>query len=312
MNAITLESIASLVQRESLLSFSGHKRQLLLRKVEARKNALLLPDIGAYYNYLCTSSAELELLLGLLTVNETSFFRNRHQFDFLMRNIIPQFEELRGEELFRSPNLVAGGWFSRRQSVRVLCAGCSTGEEPYSVAMAFLESLRFPRACDVSILAGDLSNSCLQTARDGWYDDSRLKHLSRALRSRYMDEAAGGWRFREEVKKLITFFRFNLKDFIAGKESVAGEDIGGSYDIIFCRNVMIYFPVDIQQALVRKLFQALAPGGYLFTGDAEPLHLYEHEFKTVQNAACLIYQKKEKDPPRGGESYDGHRQAPIS
>lgn len=292
MNAAVLEAIAALVQSESLLSFSGHKSRLLCRGIEERMAALTLPDMNSYLEYLQASTAEVTLLLGLLTVNETSFFRNQRQFDFLMETIIPQIEAVKGEALFRSSSFIQNEPGSQRQSLRVLCAGCSTGEEPYSVAVAMLESLRFVKAWDVTILAGDLDENCLKIARDGWYHDSRVNKLPLLVRNRYMEAADGGWRFREEVKRLITYCRLNLKDFIAKREYMASEFGIESFDMIFCRNVMIYFQLESQQMLIDALFRSLVPGGYLFTGDAEPLHMYEHEFQPVQSADCLIYQKK--------------------
>jgi len=183
-------------------------------------------------------------------------------------------------------------------NIRVLCAGCSTGEEPYSVAMALFDALKYPRAWNVEIVAGDLSESCIKMAAAGYYERERLKGIPPSYAGRYMEKHGKGAIVKDEIKRLVRFCSLNLNDIMDG-EPLPGMKSGDKqfddkqFDIIFCRNVMIYFSTEAQQQLVDTLFRLLIPGGYLFTGDAEPLHLYNHQFETVRDAGCLIYRKSE-------------------
>lgn len=286
-------SIEQFVHDRSLLYFQGHKRQVLKGKLKERLARLNLPDLGAYLELLKTSSREESALLDLVTTNETFFFRNPAQFRFLMERIIPALEEEKGREVVRSWGEAEPLSPASIMKLRILCAGCSTGEEPYSVAMALLETLRYPKAWNIEILAVDLSESCIKSAATGHYEDERLKGLPADYLDRYMEPTAGGFVVNDEVKKLVRFCPFNLGSIINGESFPGtGDDFAG-FDLVFCRNVMIYFSVETQQRLVDALFHLLAPGGYLFTGDAEALHIYDHDFRTVLDAGCLIYRKME-------------------
>ena len=212
-----------------------------------------------------------------------------------MEKIVPALEDGKGRDAMRSRvgNITTPP--TSLMKLRILCAGCSTGEEPYSVAMSLLSTLRYPRAWDIEILAGDLNESCIRVAKKGFYDEERVKGLPDAFRDRYTEHVPGGLLVTEEVRRLVRFSVLNLNDIINGG-SFPGvhADLAG-FDIVFCRNVMIYFSLPTQQLLVDFLYRSLLPGGYLFTGDAEPLHLYKHEFATVRDVRCLIYQKAETD-----------------
>lgn len=293
MNCTALDSIARFVHQRSRLCFSGHRRSVLKNRLEGRLAQLSLPDLAAYQSYLGSSSGEEEILLDLLTTNETSFFRNWVQFRYLMEKIVPEIELKRGKEVLRSWGRNPRNQSGSVMKLRILCAGCSTGEEPYSVAMALLESLRYPKAWDIEILAGDISASCVRTAMSGCYDVDRLKGIPHDYLNRYATREGGGVTFTAEVKSLIRFCTLNLNDVMDGGGFPGMTGGRAAFDIIFCRNVMIYFSPESQQQLVDVLHNHLVPGGYLFTGDAEPLHLYEHDFMAVRDAGCLVYKKTE-------------------
>jgi len=271
------DRIALFLRHKSRLSFAGHKRSILRRRLESRLAQLNLPDFCAYWSFLLGNPAEEANLYDLATTNETSFFRNGAQFSYLREFICPKMEK-RAMDTSRS--------------IRVLSAGCSTGEEPYSIAMTMLDSFRRPVETRLEIVAGDISENCLHVARAGYYDNDRLGKLPAGYRERFMEERGEGATFKGSVKKCIRFIRMNLDDLM--KADQAAWSVGqGGFDIIFCRNVMIYFAPDCQQVLVDTLHRLLLPGGFLFTGDAEPLHLFRHEFQPVATAGCLIYQKTE-------------------
>ena len=293
MGDLHLDKIREYIQERTRLHFAGHKKSVLRQRLETRLEELGLPDFAAYWSYLRRTPGEEKRLFDLLTTNETFFFRNPEQFRYLREKIVPAIELKRGLDVVRSWGHERRIPSSAIMKLRILCAGCATGEEPYSVAMTVLEGLRYPRAWDIGIVAGDLSGSCLATARRGFYENERLGGVPASFREKYMKECAGGAMVLDAVKELVTFVPLNLNDVMNGGP-VAGcpADFEG-FDIVFCRNVMIYFSSACQQLLVDTLHRLLAPGGHLFTGDAEPLHLFSHEFATVKEAGCLIYQKME-------------------
>jgi chemotaxis protein methyltransferase CheR len=293
MKEAILDIIADFIQQRSRLCFDKHKRTILKQRLEERSAHLGLPDLTTYWNYLRNTIQEESTLLDLITINETSFFRNPGQFQFLTKRIIPELEARKGAEVIRSWGSAAPVPPGSIMKVRILCAGCSTGEEPYSVAMALSDGLRYPRAWDIRILAGDLSASCIRTASAGYYGTDRLKGLPVGYAGKYMESHGAGSVVKNEVKRLVTFCHMNLVDVINGEPLPGSERDNELFDIIFCRNVMIYFSSETQQQLVGSLFHLLTPGGYLFTGDAEPLHLYKHDFEPVREAGCLIYKKME-------------------
>src|SRR6185369_7784498 len=275
MEEMVLDNIAAYLLDRSRLSFAGHKRSLLRRRLEGRLSELQLPDFLAYWRYLISSADEDGKLFDLATTNETSFFRNPAQFDYLHDSIVPGI-------------LCSSG--SDKGSLRILCAGCSTGEEPYSVAMTLLDAIGSSNRLQVDIVAGDISESCLQIARAGYYEAEKLSKLPPGYRERFMAGDTHGATVKDDLKRIVRFTRLNLDDLM--KSDCPSWNLGlGVFDIIFCRNVMIYFAPSCQQQLVDTLQRLLVTGGYLFTGDAEPLHLFRHEFQPVTEASCLIYQK---------------------
>jgi chemotaxis protein methyltransferase CheR len=273
----SIDNIASFLRDKSRLSFSGQKRTVLRQRLETRLEQLQLPDFAAYWEMLQSDPFEKLHLFELATTNETFFFRNTAQFTYLKERIIPSLELQSSQE---------------KSSFRILSAGCSTGEEPYSIAMTLLDVLGSAENISAQIVAGDLSENCLKIARDGYYDEDRLTKLPSGYQKRFMIDTDGGARVSDDLRGLVRFVRLNLDD-LMNSDSPAWSQGLGLFEIIFCRNVMIYFAPECQQKLVDTLYRLLKPGGYLFTGDAEPLHLFSHEFRPVAEADCLIYQKME-------------------
>lgn len=267
--------IAFFLKERSRLSFTGHKRNVLRQRLDNRLLQLDLPGLEAYWDLLENSPGEELNLYNLVTTNETSFFRNSAQFEYLNDSIIPSIERQSAPAT---------------RKIRVLSAGCSTGEEPYSIAMTLLDSLQNPKEWQLEIVAGDLSDACLGTARNGYYESDKLDKIPPRYREKYMTGDKDGARVKDALKKVVRFTRLNLDEIMKSDNPSLNSGIG-TFNMIFCRNVMIYFAPSCQQKLVDTLHQLLLPGGYLFTGDAEPLHLFRHEFLPVSEAGCLIYQK---------------------
>jgi chemotaxis protein methyltransferase CheR len=288
-----LEIIGAFVSQRSRLCFSGHKMGVLRHRLESRMEKLGLSSFEAYWNYLKRTSAEEARLLECLTTNETFFFRNTEQFSHLQDVILPDIEALRGLDVIRSWDGISRVPASSIMKLRILSAGCSTGEESYSIAMSLLESLRYPRAWNLEVIAGDLNESCLKAAAEGYYEKEKLKNIPDHYVDRYMQRDGEGAFIKEEVKNIVSFIPLNLNDLMNGNPFPGADAEPAGFDIIFCRNVMIYFSAACQQMLVDTLHRLLIPGGYLFTGDAEPLHLFDHTFETIEGARCLIYKKME-------------------
>lgn len=288
-----LDKIREFVSQRSRLCFSGHKRAVLRHRLENRLEQLGLANFAAYWDYLNRTAGEDARLLDRLTTNETFFFRNPDQFSHLRDVIIPDFETLRGMDVVRSWGGNSRVPASSIMKLRILSAGCSTGEEPYSLAMTLLESVRYPKAWNLEIIAGDLNESCLKTAAEGYFEKEKLKNIPERYIDKYMRRDGDGAVIRDEVRDLVKFIPLNLNGLMSGEPFPGTVSVTAMFDIIFCRNVMIYFSASCQQMLVDTLHRLLVPGGYLFTGDAEPLHLFDHNFEAIKGARCLIYKKTE-------------------
>jgi chemotaxis protein methyltransferase CheR len=287
-----LEIIREFVTQRSRLCFSGHKREMLRHRLERRMVNLGLANFEEYWNYLKRTSVEEARLLDCLTTNETCFFRNPEQFNYLKNVIIPDIETLRSLDVQRSWGGINRVPASSGRKLRILSAGCSTGEESYSIAMSLLESLRYPTSWDLEVIAGDLNGSCLKSAAEGYYEKEKLKNIPDHYVDKYMQRDAEGASVKEAVRNMISFIHLNLNEPMNGKPFYGADSVSAGFDIIFCRNVMIYFSTSGQQMLVDTLHRLLIPGGYLFTGDAEPLHMFDHNFETIEGAMCLIYKKR--------------------
>jgi chemotaxis protein methyltransferase CheR len=229
----SLEHIVRFVYRRSRLFFPGNKMSMLKSRLRERLAELKLPDLTAYHAYLQHSQSEEAKLLDALTVNETFFFRNPGQFRYLAGKILPETELNKGQEVVRSWGRAETASSGSIMKLRVLCAGCSTGEEPYSVAMTLLESLRYPKAWDIEILAGDINTSCIKTAITGFYESERLKDIPPAFLDKFMATTDRGAIFNNDVKKLIKFCRLNLKNIMNIEKLPAKHEKYMGFDIIF-------------------------------------------------------------------------------
>ena len=241
----------ALIYREAGIFLTDEKRELLVARLTRRLRALGLRSFGVYYRRVKTDEEERMRMLDCITTNETHFFREPHQFDFLRQTVLPAWEE-------------AGDAGGRVRKIRAWCAGCSTGEEPYSLAMMLLHHLP---GWAVEILATDLSARVLEVARAGIWSTEPAKEIPSPYLERYMLK---GLRSQEnkmkagdELRSVIEFQRMNLND--------AEDSIPGKFDLIFCRNVLIYFSAESRMRVLRRLLSRLQPTGYLFVGHAESL-----------------------------------------
>jgi chemotaxis protein methyltransferase CheR len=231
-------------------------------------------SFGQYYEHVIndTSGHELTILLDSISTNLTYFFREPQHFKLLTGKALP--EVMRRKET------------SRNKVLRFWSAGCSSGEEAYSIAIAVQEALTDVHTWQVKILASDLSTKVLARADAGIYDEKKLKAIPYELKRKYFQKGNNSWkgyfRAKKDLRNMITFSRLNFMENFHFAEP---------FDLIFCRNVMIYFDNPIKEIIVGKLFRYLAVGGYLFIGHAESLTGLKHRFRYIQPS---LYQKMEE------------------
>jgi chemotaxis protein methyltransferase CheR len=216
-----------------------------------------------------TSGQELIQLIDAISTNLTSFFRENDHFVYLQNEYLSACLARKHEQ--------------RSYRLRVWSAGCSSGEEPYTIGIVLSEVLPSDRPWDVKILATDISTRVLGIAREGVYDEQKVKSVPKLLKQRYLHRQPGStdrmYQVSDSLKDMILFRRLNLQE---------PWPVKGPIDVIFCRNVMIYFDKQTQQRLIERFWEVLAPGGVLFTGHSESLTGIAHSFKYVQPT---IYSK---------------------
>jgi chemotaxis protein methyltransferase CheR len=241
------------VRREAGIQLSDAKRPLLVGRLSRRVRELGLPSFRAYYRRVTEDPAEAVRLLDLLSTNQTSFFREPLQFDFLERRLLP---EIRRQ----------GQQGEREKRLRVWSAACSTGEEPFSLAMVLLEAFPEGSGWDLDVLATDVSTRVLDHGREAVWAIEKTAEIPDRLLRRYMlkgrREQEGKVKAGPELRALVRFARLNLN---------AETPLPGPFDLIFCRNVLIYFGKEEKRRVLHRLFDRLVPGGCLFLGHAESL-----------------------------------------
>ncbi|MDJ0738223.1 MAG: protein-glutamate O-methyltransferase [Gammaproteobacteria bacterium] len=244
------------------------KFDMFYSRLARRVRALGLPDFSAYCDYLeqPAHDGEINELVNALTTNLTSFFRENHHFDYLTSDVLPHYAQRNRA--------------TRR--LRIWSAGCSTGEEPYSLAMVIDEHAAMLQGWEVVLLASDIDSNVLAQAQRGVYPMNRIEGLPRARLKRHFLRGRGGQlgkaRVRDHLRSAVRFERINLM----------GELAVESQDIIFCRNVIIYFDKDTKKALLDKFADVLVDGGFLFVGHSESLHQVSDRFELLGNT---VYRK---------------------
>ncbi len=263
---------AELVLAHAGLYFGDESRFVLERRLGRRLQALEIGSFAAYHYCLRNSSSgsgELANLIDELTTNETYFFRESNQLRALIHEI---FEELKLER--------AG---KREQPISVWSAGCSSGEEPYSIAMMAREAGLQPGA-DVRIYGSDISTRMLSKARNGVYHERSFRETDPHLRDKYFVEKNRMWRISDELKRDVNFIHLNLLD----RSKIA---LLGTMDVILCRNVIIYFDIDAKCKVIQMFYEKLRPGGHLLLGHSESLINLTTSFELRHLRNDLVYRR---------------------
>lgn len=262
------EQIRELTYRVSGIQLPPGKELLVKSRLSKRLKMLGIPSFKQYLSLVESdkSGQELAAMIELLTTNKTDFFREPQHFDYLRKHILCGFPE-------------------KKRKLRIWSAGCSTGEEPYTIAIVLMEALEEIANIDVRILATDISSRVLAIAKEGIYSAENLAGVPPELRQKYFIRTTGKtgnncYQVHDKIKSLVKVARLNL---------MSTWPMKGPFDVIFCRNVMIYFNKETQRMLVRRFANLLEPGGYLFTGHSESLMGMVDSLHYVQPAT---YQKK--------------------
>lgn len=256
------EAVRQCLYEQAGISLNDGKRDLVYGRLARRLRALGFTDFSDYITYLDSPRGEEEMVhfINALTTNLTAFFREPHHFDYLAKTALP--EAMRRH---------AG---DRR--VRFWSAGCSTGEEPYSIAMVVHECMPSLQNWDLKILATDLDSNVVASATRGQYTSQRIAGLSKSRTTKWFHGVRGSSdaevRISSSLRELITFKQLNL---------MHDWPMHGPFDLIFCRNVVIYFDKQTQCRLFDRYADYIADGGYLFLGHSETMHNLSDRFELV-------------------------------
>lgn len=253
------------------LSFTEAKRYFVDRRLAERMRAVGVADIHQYLDLIRTEGerGELQQLVNAMTINETYFFRERYQLECLINSAL--------EEIVRNR--------PADRPVRIWSAGCSTGEEPYSIAITLLENWKRVDDFDIEIHACDIDSSVLQRAIDGIYEERSLHLLPHDLRARYfLEHGPGRWRIIAGLRESIDFTLTNIAD---PRQSREYRD----FDIIFCRNLLIYFDELGQREAATLFYEALRPGGFICLGHSESMSRMSSLFIPRRFPDAILHQK---------------------
>jgi chemotaxis protein methyltransferase CheR len=262
--------LTDLLQARYGLTFDGVRCEILGARLQPRLRHLHLSSLREYYHYLCfhpEREAEYARLTSVITNNETYFFREVHQFDILVRHVIPERRAALGKSSFR-----------------LLSAGCSSGEEAYSAVIAFQNAGLEFAGLQWEIDACDLNPDRVAQARRAVYDAGSLRACDEETRRRYFKEVGGRFELRERHRKGVRFFELNL---LASNASLGW----GTYDAILCRNMLIYFSEKAFDSVIGLFTRCLRPGGYLLLGHSESLLDRTTQFAPVSFGSGIVYRK---------------------
>ena len=252
------------------LNFAGARQEILGARLRPRLEALHLEGLREYYHFLCFHPAredEFAELSRRITNNETYFFRESAQFDAIVQHLLTEYAGLMKE-----------------RPIRILSAACSSGEEPYSLSIRLLDSGSELLGARWEIDACDLNQARLESARQGVYEGFAFRNTDEETRRRCFQEVEPGrFLLRERYRRGVRFFHANLAAPVSGMG-------WGTYDVILCRNLLIYFAQDGFDRLITRFAQLLRPGGYLFLGHSESL-FDRAEFQPVYFSHTMAYRR---------------------
>ncbi|AMK12026.1 MAG: protein-glutamate O-methyltransferase CheR [Pseudodesulfovibrio sp.] len=268
-------NLRDFIYAECGIYIADNRKYLLENRLGNRIKKLNLKNFDEYYNLLRfdpAKGAEMKKLFEVITTNETSFYRNPPQLKVFQEEVLTD---------------VLDSCRRKGRKLRIWSAGCSTGEEPYTISIIIHEMLKaeLPN-WDIRITANDLSERVLESARRGVYNDYTLRTTPEEIVGRYFDVDNGQNKIRQEVKRLVSYGQINLRDRVQVKRVERSQ-------VVFCRNVIIYFDDEMKKRVINAFYDNLLPGGYLIIGHSESLHNITRAFKPIHYPGAIIYQKEE-------------------
>ena len=271
-----LKPVLSYLLEERGFDFSGYQPAMLERQVEQRLKAVNCYDFSAYYFYLTRNTGEIDKLLDVITINVSRFFRDTLTFELLADRILPAIVR---DKIKRG-----------HPSLRVWSAACARGEEPFSMAILIHELLhKENQPIHQHIFATDIDEKSLKEAEKALYPPASIKNMKYRLLNKYFLPEGDCFRLIPEIRESVSFSPYDMLD---RKHRVPPESIFGDFDLVLCRNLLIYFNFEYQELILKKLYHALADRGYLVLGTAETLPMaYKPDFNRVFEFSP-IFQKR--------------------
>lgn len=269
----TFNHIRDFIYEKTGIYFLENKKYLLESRLINRVKECNCRTFEDYYYFLKydQSKKELQKFYDSITTNETSFFRNPPQFVAFENSILPQVLDMNRQKM--------------KKRIRIWSAACSTGEEPYTIAMILLENQLKARGWEIEIVATDISEMALSSARNGIYKKNRIDDVPQKYLYKYFDNSDESYKIKREVRGSVKFDNANLiEDYTAKKYQ--------GFDIVFCRNVLIYFDDEAKKKVIARIYDVMVPGGYLFLGHSESLHNISRAFKLLHHDKAVVYKKE--------------------
>ena len=267
VTASELDEFRTLIEERSAIFFDASRERFFAPRVNQYLRESVEQDAAGLLRRIRSSNVEYDRFLESLLTQETSFFRYSAIFQALERVVLP---EVQARKLWRNP-----------RSLRIWSAGCSTGEEPYSIAITVADTLPFPDAWQIEILATDISREALQFAERGVYAGRSVANVSPEQLQAHFKKLGDTWQVKPRLRRMISFAPMNL----------ARSVYVGRMDCIFCMNVLMYFSEERRNELLRRFYDALEPGGLFFLGHSESMKNAPVKFETAVYGDCQYYVK---------------------
>jgi chemotaxis protein methyltransferase CheR len=266
--------VSDFLYRRTGMLFTETKRYYVQRRIADRMTFLKIGSFPTYFGYLRGDvDGEIEKFINAFTVNETYFYREEHQLRCLSTDLLNE------RVLAKKPG----------EALRIWSAPCATGEEPYSIAMWLLENWPQVDVQDIEIVGSDIDTECVAAARQGEFGQRALMRLSPALVAKYFEaDGKDRWRIVPDLRQSVQFTTVNLVEASQTRQH-------GKFDVIFCRNVLIYFDDASRRLAAENLFESLVPGGFICLGHSESMSRISPLFEVRRFADAIVYQR-----PRGG------------
>ncbi len=256
--------------RKTGIMFADNKRYFVDKRLQERMLASSLIQFRDYFNMIRfqASGEEFQTLVNLMTVNETYFYREEYQFRCLVQSILPEVTRR------KRPG----------EPVRIWSVPCSTGEEPYSIAFQLLDTWADVDRFDIEIVATDIDTTVLEQAKRGLYGDRAVQHVPKATLERYTRRVRGAYEVIPDIRDSIAFARVNLADSLSTRQF-------RNFDVVFCRNLLIYFDDASRRDAAQTIYEALRPGGFVCLGHSESMSRISSLFELRKFTEAIVYQK---------------------